>query len=446
MERFMKSSSWRSAAFLGAAGLALPIALVIAHAIPDDTEPARPIDNDCSAGYVEFTVDDGPSAYTPKLLDKLNALNLKATFFVIGKNIDDGGPKAAALMRASVKAGHSVQNHTYDHASITGESTKKAPLTKEQIVQELDRGTRSIVAAGLPRPTLYRPPYGDIDARADDLARELGYRLVSPWGVTDSNIVDSKDWSGASTERIVSNVINGYTSDGYRLNGIKDRTIVTMHDGDSLASIAALQPIVDYMNVHHLCSTTAVRDDALGGRVPAPPLPEPGAGNLVRNPSLEKRRGDEPACFQHAEDDTVGIAAQWSRVSDAHTGTAAEQVIVPRSAGGDRKLLISRNPSGSACLAKVKSGTRYGTWLWYKGDWTAEGAAKTEVSMVLYYRRSSGDWKYWQTGPPVEPSSTWKLTNFVTASLPRDATAISFGLEISGAGILITDDYSMAAQ
>jgi peptidoglycan/xylan/chitin deacetylase (PgdA/CDA1 family) len=444
----MEVSMWKRACLpavvLAAASLALPIAFVVAHGLPAKREPARPIDNDCSAGYVEFTFDDGPGAHTRELLNKLDALHLKATFFVIGKNIEKGGHEAAALVRELAAAGHSVQNHTYDHASFTGESTNTAPLSNERIVQELDRGSRTIVAAGLPRPTLYRPPYGDVDARADEVAQEMGYRLVSPWGITDSNIVDSKDWAGASTEQIVSSVTNGYTSGGYVRNGIKDRTIVTMHDGgdDPLQAIAALQPIVDYMNAHHLCSTTAIRDDATGGQVPAPPLPEPGARNLVRNPSLEKYRRGEPACFQHAEKDTGGVAAQWSGVSDAHTGKAAEQVVVERSTGGDRKLILSQRPVDSVCLAAVKPRVSYGTWLWYKGDWPA----KTEVCMITYYRLPSGDWKYWETGPAVRPSSTWNLTSFITAPLPKGATAISFGLEISGAGTLVTDDYSMAAQ
>jgi hypothetical protein len=89
---------------------------------------------------------------------------------------------------------------------------------------------------------------------------------------------------------------------------------------------------------------------------------------------------------------------------------------------------------------------RYGSRIGRARDWLGDGAAKPEVAMVVYYRRSSGDWKYWQTGPSVEPSATWKLTNFVTAPLPKGATAISFGLEVSGKGTLITDDYSMAAQ
>ncbi|WP_433301725.1 polysaccharide deacetylase family protein [Actinoplanes sp. CA-030573] len=436
---------WRSAAFLAAAGLALPAGFVIADKAPAKGEPARPVNNDCSGGHIELTFDDGPGVHTRELLDRLNALHLHATFFVIGKNIEDGGRKAVTLMHDLVAAGNSVQNHTYDHASITGESTKRAPLTAEQITQELDGATRTIVAAGLPRPTLYRPPYGDIDARADDLARKLGYRIVSPWGITDSNIVDSKDWSGATTEQIVSNVVNGYTSDGYRLTGIRDRTIVTMHDGgrqDTLNSIAALQPIVDYMNAHRLCSTTAIREDATGGRVPTPPLPEPGAGNLVHNASLEKRHGAEPACFQHAENDTAGVPARWSRVAGRQSGSTAEQLVVERSTGGDRKLIIARDPAGSPCLSKVTPGIRYGTWLWYKGDWPD----RTDVSIVVYYRRHSGDWEYWANGPSVEASPEWTLTDFVTAPLPSEATAISFGLEISGTGTIVTDDYAMAPQ
>jgi peptidoglycan/xylan/chitin deacetylase (PgdA/CDA1 family) len=442
----VRTRTWLSAAFLVSVGLALPVAFVVTRPGAAKSEPGRPVDNDCSAGYIALTFDDGPGVHTRELLDKLGALHLKATFFVIGKNIEDGGPKAAALMRDVAAAGHSVQNHTWDHASITGESTRKGPLSREQIVQELERGSRAVVAAGLPRPTMYRPPYGDIDAPADDVARTLGYRIVSPWGITDSNIVDSMDWDGASTEQIVSNVTNGYTRDKYRLNGIRDRTIVTMHDGEddgTLRSIAALQPVADYMNAHHLCSTTEIRGDATGGRVPAPPLPEPGARNLVHNPSLEQRQGARPACFQHAANGDS--PATWSRVADAHTGKTAERLVTPATAG-DWKLLVTRNPADAKCYAAVRSGVRYGTWLWYKGEWPAGVASGTEVSMVVYHRLSSGVWKYWQTGPAVEPATTWQLVNFVTAPLPEGATAISFGLEIRGAGTLTTDDYSMAAQ
>src|SRR3954469_16236653 len=78
-----------------------------------------------------------------------------------------------------------------------------------------------------------------------------------------------------------------------------------MHDGEystTAKMIPALQPIVDYMNDHHLCSTSTIRDDATGGVVPAQAPPEPTTGNLVKNPSLEQLKGGgpaaEPVCFQ----------------------------------------------------------------------------------------------------------------------------------------------------
>jgi peptidoglycan/xylan/chitin deacetylase (PgdA/CDA1 family) len=447
----MRSRSWRGpSAFLAAVGLALPIGFSVAYA----AAAKRPIDNDCSSGYVEFTFDDGPGIHSRKVLDELKALRIKATFFVVGKNIANGGSQAVALLRDEVAAGNTVQNHSYDHASFTGESTQTTPLTEKQIVKELDSATRAIVAAGLPRPTLYRPPYGDIDARADEVAQGLGYRLVMPWGFPGTNIMDSKDWSGISTEEIASNVIKGYTIDGSFYNGIKDGTVVLMHDGggqETLNSLAALQPIVDHMNRQHLCSTATIRADATGGRVAPPPPPEPGAAqNLVRNASLEERPGgkasSEPACFQQAGAEIAGNEARWSRVSSAHSGKAAQQVNITRWTGGDRKLVLSQNPSDTACLAAVKSGSSYGTWLWYRGSWPVSGAAATKVCMITYYRESSGAWNYWETGRCVEPSSTWKIASFVTEPLPAGASAVSFGLALMGKGTLVTDDYSLAAQ
>jgi peptidoglycan/xylan/chitin deacetylase (PgdA/CDA1 family) len=448
----MRIRRWRwPLAFLAATSLALPIGFSVTYAASATSQPKRPIDNDCSAGQVEFTFDDGPGVHTRAMLDELKALRIKATFFVVGKNIVKGGPDAVALIRDEVAAGHSVQNHSYDHTSFTGASTGTAPLTDTRIGQELDKTTKAIVAAGLPRPTLYRPPYGDIDVRVDNIARGLGYRIVMPWGLPGTNIMDSKDWSGISTEEIVSNVVNGYTIDGSFYDGIKDGTVVLMHDGigqETLNSIAALQPIVDYMNTHHLCSTATIRDDATGGVVPPPPPPEPSAAqNLVHNPSLEQRSpSGEPTCFQRAGAETTANEARWSRVTGAHSGKAADQVTVTRWTGGDRKLVLSQSPTDPTCLAAVKSGVRYGTWLWYKGSWSVSGAKATKACMITYYRDSSGTWNYWQTGRCVEPASTWKLTSFVTDPLPAGASAVSFGLALMGKGTLITDDYSLAPQ
>src|SRR5262249_23058385 len=151
-----------------------------AMAFGNDAMAANPISNDCSAGYVEFTFDDGPGPYTPQTLQTLRDLNIKATFFVNGNKLETAFGQQT--LRDAGADGHSVQNHTYDHQSFTGASTMTAPLTEDQARDELERASAAIVAAGAPRPTLYRPPYGDVNAYYDLIARNLGYRIVMPWG------------------------------------------------------------------------------------------------------------------------------------------------------------------------------------------------------------------------------------------------------------------------
>jgi peptidoglycan/xylan/chitin deacetylase (PgdA/CDA1 family) len=413
----------------------------------------RPVSNDCSGGYVALTFDDGPGPNTPALMQAMKALNLTGVFFVLGSKVD-GSPAGQQTLRDEVAAGFSVQNHTYDHASFTGASTGTQPLTEEQVTTELENTSAAIVSAGVPRPTLYRPPYGDIDAYHDLIAQHLGYRIVMPWSTPTGNIVDSQDWTGASVDQIVANVTQGYTKNGYFYPGIKADSIVLMHDGEdatTMNTIQSFQPIVDYMNSKHLCSTATIRPDATGGVVPTPAPPEPTAGNLVQNPSLESLKAPntpaaEPVCFQQAGASPASAVANWGLTSDAHSGSVAERVDVTSWSAGDRKLVLTQRQSEKSCLADVTPEKTYSMWVWYKGSWNYSGASATKVSIATYYRNSAGSWVFWQSSPLFAPTSTWNLAYFTSAPLPADATAISFGLAISGVGNLTTDDYALAAN
>ena len=86
----------------------------------------------------------------------------------------------------------------------------------------------------------------------------------------------------------------------------------------------------------------------------------------------------------------------------------------------------------------------YFFWVWYKGNWTFSGASPTKVSIATYYRNASGSWVYWQSSPLLAPTGSWSLANFASAPLPAGASAISFGLAISGPGTVTTDDYALA--
>jgi peptidoglycan/xylan/chitin deacetylase (PgdA/CDA1 family) len=415
----------------------------------------RPLDNDCSAGNVEFTFDDGPDVNTPAVLAALQGLNIKGVFFVLGEKVDASAANAQ-IVQDEITQGHTVGNHSYDHASFNGASTGTAHLTDAQITDELTRTAASLTNLGLPLPTLYRPPYGDIDAYTDNLARSLGYRIVMPWALganTGTRIVDSKDWSGISPQQIASNVVNGFTDANGFHPGINANSIISMHDGETnttLNTVAALQLIVDYMNANHYCATSTIPDDATGAVVPLPAPPEPDTGNLVQNASLETvpAGATEPSCFQQGGASIAGNTATWSATSDAHSGAIAERVDVTQWTSGDRKLIIGQRPSQSSCIAPLTSGQSVRAWVWYKGSWAGYGSPsdKTKVSMAIYYRDSGGVFRYWMSSPLQPPSANWNLASVKTPPLQAGATGVSFGLAIQGVGTLITDDYALAVQ
>ena len=151
----------------------------------------------------------------------------------------------------------------------------------------------------------------------------------------------------------------------------------------------------------------------------------------------------EPICFQQAGANIASNVAAWSLTSDAHIGSVAERVDVTSWSGGDRKLVLTQRQSQSSCLASVTPGKTYSMWVWYKGSWAYTGTNPTKVSIATYYRNSSGAWVFWQASPLVAPTSAWNLASFTSAPLPAGATAISFGLAISGVGTVTTDDYAL---
>ena len=105
------------------AALALVVGGAVGHAGPVTTVPW----NGCT-GAVSFTYDDARKSQIPTLLPQLDALSIKATFFV---TYGAGGDLAANKDKwiAAAKNGHELANHTYDHANVfagTGQIKKMA--------------------------------------------------------------------------------------------------------------------------------------------------------------------------------------------------------------------------------------------------------------------------------------------------------------------------------
>ena len=65
---------------------------------------------------VFLTFDDGSSrTVTPKILKILKDNNVKATFFLTGQTIDNGGEEAKKLVKQQFEEGHAIANHSYSH-------------------------------------------------------------------------------------------------------------------------------------------------------------------------------------------------------------------------------------------------------------------------------------------------------------------------------------------
>jgi peptidoglycan-N-acetylglucosamine deacetylase len=176
---------------------------------------------------IVLTFDDGPDPkYTKRILEILKQYDVKATFFVIGKN----AMLNQDLVKQIYKDGHELGGHTFSHP-------KTNEMSNEQLKFELN-STQRIIQGITGRTTpFYRSPYGDEEAkyspshfqRMTDVT-EMGY-------ITVNYDIDSKDWKLRDSRRIVENVMKQASSGD----------IILLHDGggDRHATVEALPDMIE---------------------------------------------------------------------------------------------------------------------------------------------------------------------------------------------------------
>lgn len=142
----------------------------------------------CGGGtepLVALTFDDGPGPDTLHTIEALRAAGMTATFFEVGKLLDepmfDGIPKAAARFGA-------IGDHTWDHISMVG-------LSADELDAEIARTRRVLKQITGQRVFLFRPPLGRHDATLDAYVRSAGMLQIM-W------TIDSGDSMGASDDQI----------------------------------------------------------------------------------------------------------------------------------------------------------------------------------------------------------------------------------------------------
>jgi peptidoglycan/xylan/chitin deacetylase (PgdA/CDA1 family) len=152
---------------------------------------------------VALTFDDGPSPYTQRILDTLKRYKAKATFFTLGNQLAE---HPLPLQRA-VAEGHSIANHTWSHADLT-------TLARRDVRSQVSDVNVGLRRAGIPRPRLFRPPYGAYDEQTLRVARDLGMLTVM-W------TIDSGDYK-ATDPRAMADAVLADTRPG---------AIILLHDG-----------------------------------------------------------------------------------------------------------------------------------------------------------------------------------------------------------------------
>jgi peptidoglycan-N-acetylglucosamine deacetylase len=164
---------------------------------------------------VALTFDDGPDEHTNAYLDCLDALDVRATFFLIGKSCE----RQPELAREYVRRGHQVASHGYDHTHFTR-------LPWRALQEQLRRTDEVLGAPPTARPWI-RPPYGNVNARVLGQLLANG-NMLAMWSL------DSHDYENRSADEVAARCAPRHVSPG---------EIILLHEGQPW-TLAALPRIV----------------------------------------------------------------------------------------------------------------------------------------------------------------------------------------------------------
>lgn len=199
-------------------------------------QTASVVPSDEGKRMVALTFDDGPGKYTEELLDGLLEKNVKATFFLIGKNAE----MYPETVKRISEEGHVIGNHTYSHVKLTCMSNEKA-------VEEIKKTNEVIENLTGKKVEFIRPPFGNW---SEKLEKSVEMKPVF-WSV------DPRDWSVLNTDSVTCHIVNN-TSEG---------DIVLMHDIFETSVDAAMNVIeilqqkgYEFVTVEELQGMDAIKE------------------------------------------------------------------------------------------------------------------------------------------------------------------------------------------
>ena len=146
---------------------------------------------------IYLTFDDGPTAdVTEWVLEELKKQQAKATFFCIGKNIENNPD----LFKKVITDGHAVGNHTFNH--LNGWKTNSEDYLKNTFQCQSEISKLKVA-----NNKLFRPPYGKIKTSQSKRLRQSGYRIIM-WDVLSADF-DQTISPEKCLENVLQNVVSG---------------------------------------------------------------------------------------------------------------------------------------------------------------------------------------------------------------------------------------------
>ena len=144
-----------------------------------------------------LTFDDGPNtSQTLKVLDILDKYKIKATFFMVGENIE----YQKDIVKKVSNKGHEIGNHFYSHENIN-------KVSKEEIRSSIVKTNELIYNITGKMPKVIRPPYGFVNDDVKRICGELDMSIIL-WTADK----DSRDWELTPASQIIENVTKKVTN------------------------------------------------------------------------------------------------------------------------------------------------------------------------------------------------------------------------------------------
>ncbi|MCB1186224.1 polysaccharide deacetylase family protein [bacterium] len=244
--------------------------------------------------FCALTFDDGPDVrYTMKVHDILREEGIRATFFVVGRNVDRYPEQVVAL----AEYGHEIGNHSYTHRDLL-------TLSKAQIKKEIDDTSSILEKLGI-TPHWFRPPYGSFNRTVVDQIADAGLDTML-WSV------DPNDWQRPGSDVIRKRVV-GNAGPG---------AVILMHSTVS-QTVEALPGIIKDLRAEGYTFVTASEwQQLVSGGATLETL------NPVNDYSMPLNLMDAPVAGMDMPSGTIsgGIPADadvWQRVPAGTRGNAA---------------------------------------------------------------------------------------------------------------------------